>query len=67
MDYSSTNKLRPLSVAALHRNSPSDRLTITALRVGKGAPFMIGLLLVDGTNRVDVDTNEEDYSEKDIN
>jgi len=27
---------------------------------------MIGLLLVDGTNRADVDTKEENYSEKDI-
>ena len=27
---------------------------------------MIGLLLVDGTNRADVDTKDENYSEKDM-
>jgi hypothetical protein len=38
----------------------------TALCDGWGASLMIGLLLVYVTNRADIDTNEEDYSEKDI-
>ena len=48
------------------RDSPQDWPVGLALRDSQGASIMIGRILVDGTNRADVDTNEEDYSEKDI-